>query len=100
MGIRGGVGVCTLRGFPELLLSRQRTAGVLACRITHPFHEVMVTSALRPVRDDRFHFELFFSFDKVRRRLRKVGSMGLGLAIRSEKGSMEDGVNTPLVQEL
>ena len=55
---------------------------------------------MRSMCDDRFYFELFFTFDKVRRGLRKVGSVGLGLTIRREKRSMEDRVNTPLAQKL
>ena len=39
------------------------------------------------------------SFDKVRRGLRKVGSVSLGFAIRSQKGGVEDGVNTPLARK-
>jgi len=59
-----------------------------------------VTSALRPICNDHFYFELFFSFNEVRRRLRKVESVGLSLAIRSEERSMEDRVNMPLARKL
>ena len=59
----------------------------------------MMSMALRLVCDNCFYFELFFSFNKVRRRLQKVGSMGLGFMIRRKKRDMEDRVNMPLAWE-
>ena len=58
-----------------------RFPGVVTCGVTLPFDKVYVSSSLSFVRNYRFQFVLVFSLNKVRWKVRVIGSVDVVFVI-------------------
>jgi hypothetical protein len=65
--------------------------------VSFPFYKVLklLRSPVVPVVHNGFHFEFFFASYQVRRWSRVIGSVLIGLAIRSQQTCVEDVVDGP-----
>jgi len=73
---------------------------VFGGRVVLPFDKELVSSSGALVCDDRFYFIFGFPFYKVRGWFQEVCSMDVIFLIGSEKGGVEDRVDSPLHWEL